>query len=349
MRVPSHQRRLIPEQRKTVDPKKTRGTRESDAPDRPRLRPPIPDPRPLPPTPDPRPPTPDPRPPTPDPHPRPLPMRHRKKGRVLGRSPSHRLALFRNMASALFLTERDAELDDNEPKVKGRIVTTLQKAKELRPLVERCITIARAGLEAEDAARQFGTTATRNSEAWKNWRDSEDWKKWNRAIAPSVKARRRVVQMLGDKQRRRASCFPRSPRGSSAAPAATPASCTGQAAAGRRRHAGHPGIRRRPRSRLAENARPARRKQLIERRGFPSWAICGPARNPVGRLSRAARGAGHLSRGAQCRTIALPSRGAGRRLFHGARRLGRAVLRGRRRDDTAAHLVAEFAGIPWLG
>ena len=92
-------------------------------------------------------------------------MRHRKKGRVLGRSPSHRLALFRSLASALFLTERDAELDDNEPKVKGRIVTTLQKAKEVRPLVERCITIARVGLAAEDAARPYGTTAARNSEA----------------------------------------------------------------------------------------------------------------------------------------------------------------------------------------
>ncbi len=127
-------------------------------------------------------------------------MRHRKKGRVLGRSPSHRLALFRNLASALFLTERDAELDDNEPKVKGRIITTLQKAKEVRPMVERCITIARAGLEAEEAARPYATTAKRNSESWKAWRESDEWKKWNKSIAPSVKARRRVVRMLGDKQ-----------------------------------------------------------------------------------------------------------------------------------------------------
>jgi large subunit ribosomal protein L17 len=127
-------------------------------------------------------------------------MRHRKKGRVLGRSPSHRLALFRNLASALFLTERDAELDDNEPGVKGRIITTLQKAKEVRPLVERCITIARTGLEAEDAAKQYATTAARNSESWKAWREGEDWKKWAHAMAPAVNARRRVVRMLGDKQ-----------------------------------------------------------------------------------------------------------------------------------------------------
>jgi large subunit ribosomal protein L17 len=110
------------------------------------------------------------------------------------------VALLRNLASALFLTERDAEVDDNEPKVKGRIVTTLHKAKEVRPLVERCITIARTGLAAEDEARQYGTTAARNSESWKAWREGEDWKKWNRAMAPAVNARRRVLQMLGDKQ-----------------------------------------------------------------------------------------------------------------------------------------------------
>ena len=41
-------------------------------------------------------------------------MRHRRKGRTLGRSPSHQRALLRNLASALFLTERDADDDDND-------------------------------------------------------------------------------------------------------------------------------------------------------------------------------------------------------------------------------------------
>ena len=58
-------------------------------------------------------------------------MRHRKRGRKLGRSPKHQRALLRSLASALFLTERDAELDDNAPKVKGRIITTVAKAKEV--------------------------------------------------------------------------------------------------------------------------------------------------------------------------------------------------------------------------
>jgi len=56
-------------------------------------------------------------------------MRHLKSGRKLGRNASHRLALKRNLARALFEHER--------------IVTTLEKAKELRPFVERLITLAK--------------------------------------------------------------------------------------------------------------------------------------------------------------------------------------------------------------
>ena len=127
-------------------------------------------------------------------------MRHRRAGRKLGRNPSHQRALLRNLASALFLTERDAEFDDNAPKVKGRIITTLAKAKEVRPLVEKCITIARKGLLAEEAAREFETDAERNSDAWKTWREGEQWRQWNQAIAPSIAARRRVLQLIGDKE-----------------------------------------------------------------------------------------------------------------------------------------------------
>lgn len=58
-------------------------------------------------------------------------MRHRKKGRNLSRSPSHRKALLRNMATSLFRHER--------------ITTTTARAKELRPYAERLITLARRG------------------------------------------------------------------------------------------------------------------------------------------------------------------------------------------------------------
>ena len=127
-------------------------------------------------------------------------MRHRRKGRKLGRNPSHQRALLRSLASALLLTERDAEFDDNKPKVKGRIITTISKAKEVRPLLEKCVTIARRSLNAEKAALEHGTSAERGSQEWKNWRESDNWRAWNQAIAPALAARRRCLQILHDKE-----------------------------------------------------------------------------------------------------------------------------------------------------
>jgi large subunit ribosomal protein L17 len=127
-------------------------------------------------------------------------MRHRRKGRTLGRNPSHQRALLKSVASALFLTERDAEFDDNKPKVKGRIVTTISKAKEVRPLVEKCITLACKAQRAADAANEFGTQAKRGSDEWKKWRKSKKWQDWNTAIAPALAARRRVLSLIGDKK-----------------------------------------------------------------------------------------------------------------------------------------------------
>jgi large subunit ribosomal protein L17 len=56
-------------------------------------------------------------------------MRHQIRGRRLGRSSSHRVALGRNLVSALFRH--------------GRVVTTAPKAKEYRPMAEKLITLAR--------------------------------------------------------------------------------------------------------------------------------------------------------------------------------------------------------------
>ena len=58
-------------------------------------------------------------------------MRHRKSGRRLNRDSAHRKAMFANMASALIKHEQ--------------IKTTLPKAKELRPIVEKLITLAKRG------------------------------------------------------------------------------------------------------------------------------------------------------------------------------------------------------------
>lgn len=58
-------------------------------------------------------------------------MRHGKSGRKLGRTSSHRKAMFANMAASLFKHER--------------IETTVPRAKELRPFAEKLITLGKRG------------------------------------------------------------------------------------------------------------------------------------------------------------------------------------------------------------
>jgi large subunit ribosomal protein L17 len=67
-------------------------------------------------------------------------VRHQRKGRKLGRDSAHRKALYSNMAGSLF--------------EHGRIRTTEAKAKELRPQVERLVTLARKDPEDVAAQRQ---------------------------------------------------------------------------------------------------------------------------------------------------------------------------------------------------
>src|SRR3982751_4097044 len=66
-------------------------------------------------------------------------MRHSKAHRKLGRTTEHRISLLRNLATSL-INSRDE-----------RIVTTLPKAKELRPFVERAITLSRRAQDMGDA------------------------------------------------------------------------------------------------------------------------------------------------------------------------------------------------------
>lgn len=126
-------------------------------------------------------------------------MRHKVKGRTLGRNASHRKAMFRNMAASLIRTVRIDEDDKKRPKVAGRIITTVPKAKELRPFVERLVTLARKALPHLDEAKKYGTTAERNTEAWKAWRKSPKYMQWNQAMAPAVAYRRRAFAALRDK------------------------------------------------------------------------------------------------------------------------------------------------------
>ena len=86
-------------------------------------------------------------------------MKHKIKGKKLNRSSSHRKALFKNMAQAIIKHEQ--------------IITTLPKAKTMKPIVEKLITLAKKGsLHAKRQAysklrddkmvtKLFGTLATR--------------------------------------------------------------------------------------------------------------------------------------------------------------------------------------------
>ena len=126
-------------------------------------------------------------------------MRHLQKGRKLGRNPNHQRALLKNLVISILMTEHDGDdYDGNKPKVPGRIITTLPKAKEVRPLLEKCITIAKKAQKHIKAAEEFGTTASRNSTEWKRWRQSEAWQNWNKTIAPALAARRRVMELIGN-------------------------------------------------------------------------------------------------------------------------------------------------------
>jgi len=86
-------------------------------------------------------------------------MRHRKSGRKLNRTSSHRKAMFANMAASLIEHEQ--------------IVTTLPKAKEIRPVVEKLVTLGKRGdlhsrrraisklQDVEVVRKLFDTIATR--------------------------------------------------------------------------------------------------------------------------------------------------------------------------------------------
>jgi large subunit ribosomal protein L17 len=77
-------------------------------------------------------------------------VRHRRQGRKFGRDAAHRKAMFSNMAGSLF--------------EHGRIRTTEAKAKELRPIAEKLITLARKD-PADVAAQRQAVAYLRNKDA----------------------------------------------------------------------------------------------------------------------------------------------------------------------------------------
>ena len=99
-------------------------------------------------------------------------MRHRVAHRKLGRVTEHRIALLRNQATALLRYEH--------------LTTTVPKAKELRPFVERLITVAKRGLAGGDAK---GHTLNARRLVMRDLQDREIVTKLFDTIAPRFAAR----------------------------------------------------------------------------------------------------------------------------------------------------------------
>jgi large subunit ribosomal protein L17 len=99
-------------------------------------------------------------------------MRHRVAHRKLGRTTEHRIALLRSQAKDLLRHEH--------------IETTVPKAKELRPFVERLITIARRGIADGEAA---GRELTPRQQVARDIHDGEVVSKLFTVLAPRFSAR----------------------------------------------------------------------------------------------------------------------------------------------------------------
>ena len=153
-------------------------------------------------------------------------MRHRVSHRKLGRVTEHRIAMLRNQAQAL---------------LHERIETTVPRAKELRPFVERIITIAKRGLAGGDAN---GKCCTRGG--------------WSCATSTTAMSS--------------ASCSTRSRRASRRGPAATRASCG--SVPPRRQRRGRADRARR--QRVQSERRDREDKRPRRSRSRASAAACGP-------------------------------------------------------------------------
>ncbi|MEQ1642116.1 MAG: 50S ribosomal protein L17 [Pyrinomonadaceae bacterium] len=125
-------------------------------------------------------------------------MRHLKAHRKLGRTTEHRMSMLRNMATSLINADKE------------HIVTTIQKAKELRPFVEKVITLARKaqGLEGQDgklrevhlrrqAARYFHAGNSTFKIAQSRFRGKKGEEKEPIVRTAGVKAVQRLFSELG--------------------------------------------------------------------------------------------------------------------------------------------------------
>ena len=131
-------------------------------------------------------------------------MRHQKAHRKLGRTTEHRISLLRNLATSLIISDKEY------------IVTTVAKAKELRPFVEKAITLARKaqGLNGNDgqlrqvhlrrqAARFFHSGNTTFKVEQSRFRGKKGGEKDAVVRTAGVKAVQRLFDELGQRYKDR--------------------------------------------------------------------------------------------------------------------------------------------------
>ena len=78
--------------------------------------------------------------------------------------------------------------DDNKPKVKGRIITTIGRPRRCGRWSSGSSRLPAGRCAEQEAADRLEPNAERHSEQWRQWRDSDQWKQWNRTIAPVIAA-----------------------------------------------------------------------------------------------------------------------------------------------------------------
>lgn len=96
-------------------------------------------------------------------------MRHRLRGRKLGRNGTHREALLRNLMRCFIVEAAQG---------RGFIETTLAKAKEVRPDLEKLITVALSARIVKEQAKTLRAGAGSSSDEYRNWLASQVGQDW---------------------------------------------------------------------------------------------------------------------------------------------------------------------------